>query len=61
VLIETYLHRRFDVEPRVRQDRADQIVRRISEKTGLRPDPNQAAEEFLEGLARQIRDTARFR
>jgi uncharacterized RDD family membrane protein YckC len=61
VLIETYLHRRFELEPRVRQDRADQIVRRISEKTGLRPDSNQPAEEFLEAVARQIRDTARFR
>jgi hypothetical protein len=60
VLIETYLHRRFDLEPRVRNDRADQIVRRITEKTGLNPDPGQAADEFLESVARQIRDTARF-
>jgi hypothetical protein len=61
VLIETYLHRRFELEPRVRHDRADQIVRRITEKTGVRPDSNQPAEEFLEAVARQIRDTARFR
>jgi uncharacterized RDD family membrane protein YckC len=61
VLIETYLHRRFELEPRVRNDRADQIVRRIVEKTGLSPDSNQPVEEFLEAVARQIRDTARFR
>jgi uncharacterized RDD family membrane protein YckC len=61
VLIETYLHRRFELDPRVRNDRADQIVRRITEKTGLRPEAGQAADEFLEAVARQIRDTARFR
>jgi uncharacterized RDD family membrane protein YckC len=61
VLIETYLHRRFELEPRVRNERADQIVRRITEKTGLGPDPDQPADEFLEAVARQIRDTARFR
>jgi uncharacterized RDD family membrane protein YckC len=61
VLIETYLHRRFELEPRVRNERADQIVRRITEKTGVGPDPNQPAEAFLEAVARQIRDTARFR
>jgi uncharacterized RDD family membrane protein YckC len=61
VLIETYLHRRSQLDPRVRGDRADQIVRRITEKTGQRPDPDQPADEFLEAVARQIRDTARFR
>ena len=61
VLIETYLHRRFELEPRVRNERADQIVRRITEKTGVGPDSNQPAEAFLEAVARQIRDTARFR
>jgi uncharacterized RDD family membrane protein YckC len=61
VLIETYLHRRFELEPRVRSERADQIVRRITEKTGLGPDSNQPADDFLEAVARQIRDTARFR
>jgi uncharacterized RDD family membrane protein YckC len=61
VLIETYLHRRFELEPQVRNDRADQIVRRITEKTGLHPDSGQAADEFLEAVARQIRDTARYR
>jgi hypothetical protein len=60
-LIETYLHRRFELEPRVRNERADQIVRRITEKTGLGPDSNQPADDFLEAVARQIRDTARFR
>jgi hypothetical protein len=60
-LIETYLHRRMDLEPLVRSNMADQIVRRISTKTGVRPEPGQNVDDFLEAVAKQIRDTARFR
>jgi uncharacterized RDD family membrane protein YckC len=60
-LIETYLHRRLELEDEIRTDMADRIVRRISTKTGLSPAAGQAIDEFLESIARQIRDTARFR
>ena len=60
-LIETYLHRRLDLEEEVRRDMAQRIVSRIAGKTGLQPSPNQAVDDFLEGVARQIRDSARYR
>ena len=61
VLIETYLHRRVDLDLAVRDRTAYQIASRITQKTGLQRDPNQSLDDFLEGVARQIRDTARFR
>jgi uncharacterized RDD family membrane protein YckC len=60
-LIETYLHRRLDLEVEVRGDMAGRIVARVTGKTGLAPAPDQTVDDFLEGVARQIRDTARFR
>jgi uncharacterized RDD family membrane protein YckC len=60
VLIETYLHRRFDLDPAVRLQTALQIAQRMAEKTGLRPEPGQHVDEFLERIARQIRDSGRF-
>ena len=60
-LIETYLHRRLELESEIRADMADRIVRRITVKTGLSPGPDQPIDEFLESIARQIRDTGRFR
>lgn len=61
VLIETYLHRRADLDLTVRDRTAYQIAARITAKTGLQRDPNQSLDDFLEAVARQIRDTARFR
>ena len=61
VLIETYLHRRVDLDLAVRDKTEYQIASRITQKTGLQRDPNQSLDDFLEGVARQIRDTARFR
>ena len=61
VLIETYLHRRVDMDLILRDQVAYKIASRISEKTGLRRGPNQSLDDFLETSARQIRDTARFR
>lgn len=61
VLIETFLQRRFDLEQSVRDDTAYRIATRITAKTGLEPDPHQSREHFLETVARQVRDTARFR
>ena len=61
LLIETYLRRRFDLDPTVRDEVAGQIAARIETKTGLRPDHGQPIDEFLQGVARTVRDTARFR
>ncbi len=61
VLIETFLQRRFDLDPIVRDNAAYQIANRITVKTGLQRDPNESLEHFLEIVARRVRDTARLR
>ena len=61
VLIETYLQRRLDLDPSVRDMTAYKIAARISEKPGIQREPNQSIDDFLENVARQVRDTARFR
>ncbi|MBZ5654782.1 MAG: RDD family protein [Acidobacteriia bacterium] len=61
VLIETYLHRRVEMDLTLRDQVAYKIASRITEKTGLQRDPNQSLDDFLVASARQIRDTARFR
>ena len=61
VLIETYLHRRVEMDLTLRDQVAYKIASRITEKTGLQRAPNQSLDDFLEASARQIRDTARFR
>jgi len=61
VLIETFLQRRYDLDPVVRDGTAYKIASRICAKTGLQRDPNESWEHFLEVAARQVRDTARFR
>ena len=60
VLIETYLSRRFDLDPDVRLRTAIQIADRIKAKTGLQPESNQHVDDFLEEAARKVRDGARF-
>jgi uncharacterized RDD family membrane protein YckC len=60
-LIETYLHRRLDLDDDIRRDMAERIVARIAGKTGLQPPATQTIDDFLEGVARQIRDSARYR
>ncbi len=61
VLIETYLNRRYDLEPTVRLMTAQRIVAMISEKLGIRKPPEQRDDDFLENVARQLRDGAAFR
>lgn len=61
VLIETYLHRRWDIDKYVRLNTALQIAERIKAKTGLQPQPNQHVDDFLEDAARKIRDSGKFR
>jgi len=60
-LIEAYLQRRSDLEPLVRDDMAGRIARRITDKTGHARDPQQSLDDFLESVARHVRDTAKFR
>jgi uncharacterized RDD family membrane protein YckC len=60
VLIETYLSRRFELDPDVRLRTAIQIADRIKTKTGLQPQSHQHVDDFLEEAARKIRDSGRF-
>ena len=60
VLIETYLHRRWDLDPVVRFSASNQIAERIKAKTGLSRQPGETIDDFLESVARQIRDRGRF-
>ena len=60
VLIETYLSRRFDLEPGVRLRTAIQIAERIKAKTGLQPQSHQHVDDFLEEAARRVRDSGRL-
>jgi uncharacterized RDD family membrane protein YckC len=61
VLIETYLHRRFELEPQVRLPTAIQIAERIKAKTGMQSQPHQHVDDFLAEAARVVRDSGRFR
>jgi uncharacterized RDD family membrane protein YckC len=60
VLIETYLSRRFELDPEVRLRTAIQIADRIKVKSGWEPQSHQHVDDFLEESARKIRDSARF-
>jgi uncharacterized RDD family membrane protein YckC len=61
IVIETFLHRRLDLETMVRLNTAIRLCELIQRKTGLARLENQSDEEFLETLARQVRDRARLR
>jgi len=60
VLIETYLSRRWELDPEVRLRTAIQIADRIKAKTGLTSQDRQHVDDFLEEAARKIRDGGRF-
>jgi len=60
VLIETYLHRRWDLDQYTRLNTAIQIADRIKAKTGLQSQPDQHVDDFLEEAARKIRNSGRF-
>jgi uncharacterized RDD family membrane protein YckC len=59
VLIETYLQRQADLDPRLSDEMADQIASLIFTKTGIQRDPSQSRMEFLRSLAQKVRDTPR--
>jgi uncharacterized RDD family membrane protein YckC len=61
VLIETYLNRRYEVDQVVRTTTAQRIVAMVTQKTGTPKPSDQRDDDFLESIARQLRDTASFR
>jgi uncharacterized RDD family membrane protein YckC len=60
VLIETYLSRRWELDPEVRLRTAIQIADRIKAKTEWESQDRQHVDDFLEEAARKIRDSGRF-
>lgn len=61
VLIETYLNRRYELDQSIRNATAARIVDLIREKAGLQKPSEQENDDFLEMIARQLRDGAIFR
>jgi len=61
VLIETYLNRRYEINQIVRRTTAERIVAMIAQKTGIPKPQDQGDDDFLEAIARQLRDSAVFR
>jgi len=61
VAIETFLHRRIDLEPMVRLNTAIQLSTMVQHKAGVPKPAQQSDEEFLETTARQMRNQARLR
>jgi len=61
VLIETYLNRRYEVDQVVRVTTAQRIVAMVAQKAGMTKPAEQRDDDFLEGIARQLRNTASFR
>ncbi len=61
VVVEAYLHRRFDLEGMVRLTTAIRLCELVQQRTGLHKGPEQSDDDFLEMVARQVRDQARFR
>jgi uncharacterized RDD family membrane protein YckC len=61
VLIETYLQRRLTLDFAVRDATAVQIANRITAKTGVQRAPDLSLDDFLEEVAKQMRDGASFR
>jgi uncharacterized RDD family membrane protein YckC len=60
-LIEAYLQRREDLDPLVRDHMREQIATRIVRRTGIQPHVGDSLDDFIEAVARGIRDTGRFR
>lgn len=61
LLIETYLHRRDDLDEVVRSRTADEIIERIRVKLDIPRDAVGDRDAFLESVAQQTRDGARYR
>ena len=61
MVIETFLHRRFDLEPMVRLHTGIRLCEMIQQRTGLTRPADESDESFLERIAGQVRDQARLR
>lgn len=61
ILIETYLQRRDSFDLATRDATAYKIATRITAKTGIQRDTTQSLDEFLERIAKQLRDSAKLR
>ena len=59
-LIERFLQRRYDLTPEVRQASAEEIAARLRARLGATQDSVTSAEDYLESLARQKRNSASF-
>ena len=60
LLVETYLQRRNDLDWQVREKMAEEIAARIRKKARIAEDKTQKPDDFLEAVARRIRENARF-
>jgi uncharacterized RDD family membrane protein YckC len=60
-IIETFLNRRYDLPPEVREQSAKRIADSIAAKLEVPPEERSQDETFLEAVAREFRNTARFR
>jgi len=61
IVIETFLHRRLDLDPSVRYTTALQLSEMIQRRSGLARSAEQSDEDFLQAVATQVRDQARLR
>ena len=61
IMIETFLHRRLDLDPMVRFNTAAQLSDLVQRKCGFAKPADQSDEDFLQNVARQVRDHARLR
>jgi len=59
-LIESFLNRRFDLEPNVRYRMAEEILRRLRPKLTLPTENVLSTEKLLEALAYERRATSRY-
>jgi uncharacterized RDD family membrane protein YckC len=57
-LIERFLQRRYDLSPEIRRQSAEQIAARLRARVNLAQEGAASAEDYLESLARQKRDSA---
>ena len=60
-VIETFLARRLDLQPELRRSTAERLAQRISEKLGKPAETGTDHEDFLEAVAKELRDTMRYR
>jgi uncharacterized RDD family membrane protein YckC len=59
-LVETFFERRANLDPDVRRSMARQIAQRLGERLNVPSESRPDSENFLEGLAEQRRNSARF-